>query len=326
MKRYIRHWITRLSRMNPTWVLLGFAFATATPGAFAQAPPEERGCLDGSLRPIDGVCSHYTGYEAVDLNGRLRAGQRYCIEMLTERRGGFGITNPSVHLSAAFADLNNFRAIQLTNPGDGGRECYVGTYEAQGCENTLTHAYSESDIPKRDWPAMANMCLIDEVWITPLGCGHCICGYHNAPDPVNAASSCNIAQLRPDLGATFVLNVSFASGQAQFAPRQQQSLRELKRWLMRHGDVHIAIRGHTDSWGMRHLELSQGRAQKVFTFLTEKGVDRGRLCYTGMGDRKPLVSNATTAGRRKNRRVDVQVVGELPDRHDSICQPGWLPV
>jgi outer membrane protein OmpA-like peptidoglycan-associated protein len=57
-----------------------------------------------------------------------------------------------------------------------------------------------------------------------------------------------------------------------------------------------------------NLKLSDARAASVKKYLVEKGVDPSRLESIGYGWNKPVDTNATAAGRAKNRRVDFMVV------------------
>lgn len=73
---------------------------------------------------------------------------------------------------------------------------------------------------------------------------------------------------------------------------------------------YIEIFGHTDSIGSDayNLRLSELRAREVSLYLTEKGVNLSRITYEGLGTTKPVASNLSFSGRRKNRRADIAVV------------------
>lgn len=71
-------------------------------------------------------------------------------------------------------------------------------------------------------------------------------------------------------------------------------------------DVHIAIQGHTDNTGAKayNQNLSERRAQRVYQYLVDKGIDKARLTTAGFGMDKPVADNDTEEGRSKNRRID----------------------
>ena len=71
----------------------------------------------------------------------------------------------------------------------------------------------------------------------------------------------------------------------------------------------IEVGGHTDSDGddNKNLKLSQGRAEAVVAYIVGRGVDRNRLVAMGYGEQKPMDTNQTTAGKAKNRRVELVI-------------------
>ena len=79
----------------------------------------------------------------------------------------------------------------------------------------------------------------------------------------------------------------------------------------------VGIEGHTDteplqnaSWGSPH-QLSAARASAVFDFLTARTtLEQGQLFLVAHGANHPLVSNATAAGRTRNRRIELVIYPE----------------
>ena len=83
--------------------------------------------------------------------------------------------------------------------------------------------------------------------------------------------------------------------------------------LNRYPQVKIEIDGYTDSKGSAKYNqaLSERRANIVDAYLTSHGVDASRItAVNGFGAANPVDSNATEAGRQRNRRVEFKVNGE----------------
>jgi len=75
----------------------------------------------------------------------------------------------------------------------------------------------------------------------------------------------------------------------------------------------VTVRGYTDSSGSPSSNriLARERANSVYRYLVEAGIDPGRLTYEGTGAAGYVASNATEAGRARNRRVEVVVLKTL---------------
>ncbi len=93
-----------------------------------------------------------------------------------------------------------------------------------------------------------------------------------------------------------------------------QSATEIERVFPGH---FVGIEGHTDTepvpnatWGSPH-QLSVARATAVFDFFTSRTkLKPGQLFVVAHGPNHPVVSNATVAGRARNRRVELVVYPE----------------
>jgi outer membrane protein OmpA-like peptidoglycan-associated protein len=72
----------------------------------------------------------------------------------------------------------------------------------------------------------------------------------------------------------------------------------------------VRVEGHTDATGnpAYNKELSQRRAEAVTAWLEQHGVEKHRLHSVGMGQERPIDTNATEEGRRNNRRVEFHIV------------------
>ena len=80
-------------------------------------------------------------------------------------------------------------------------------------------------------------------------------------------------------------------------------------------EVVIAV-GHTDSVGADAYNqgLSVRRSEAVKAYLVSKGIEKNRVYTEGKGEKQPVADNKTSAGRAKNRRVEIEVVGTRPNR------------
>jgi len=103
----------------------------------------------------------------------------------------------------------------------------------------------------------------------------------------------------------------FASGQAMLDGRSHSLLGEISA-LLNVDETHpIDVEGNTDSVPIHgglypsNWELSTARASTVVRFLGEHGVSPHRLTATGYAEQHPLASNASAAGRARNRRVEI---------------------
>ncbi len=100
--------------------------------------------------------------------------------------------------------------------------------------------------------------------------------------------------------------VNFDSGSARIMPNSHATLDNLGRVLQR-TDAKILVEGHTDSVGNEYYNqrLSEDRAQSIIDYLTRvHGIETDRLSMQAFGESRPLESNASEAGRAKNRRVE----------------------
>ena len=105
-----------------------------------------------------------------------------------------------------------------------------------------------------------------------------------------------------------VYGVYFGYDSAVIPPVSEPTLAQVAQVLKQHGDWSITIEGHTDSIGgaKYNQELSARRAAAVKQRLIEKyGIAAARLNTSGIGLAKPLATNATQAGRARNRRGEL---------------------
>ena len=108
--------------------------------------------------------------------------------------------------------------------------------------------------------------------------------------------------------------IQFNSGKTDLLPLSKKELDKLVKLLEENPEMNVDIIGHTDSLGDEKTNkiLSEKRADAVADYLAEKGISRKRIKSKGYGESYPLASNATSAGRSKNRRIEIIVSRPIP--------------
>jgi outer membrane protein OmpA-like peptidoglycan-associated protein len=105
-------------------------------------------------------------------------------------------------------------------------------------------------------------------------------------------------------------NVFFETNEDKLLDESLVQLNALNRILQDYPDMIIELRGYTDDRGEDeyNLSLSQRRAESVKTWLLEHGVNESRIRAKGFGEKDPIETNTTEAGRTRNRRVEFFIV------------------
>jgi outer membrane protein OmpA-like peptidoglycan-associated protein len=102
----------------------------------------------------------------------------------------------------------------------------------------------------------------------------------------------------------------FDSGSAQLPKSASALLASLGEVVNIYPRASFDVEGHTDSSGdsAANQQLSQRRADAVRSYMTGTlGVAAGLVSAVGYGDSRPIANNATTEGRRENRRIDIVI-------------------
>ncbi|MGB9423036.1 MAG: OmpA family protein, partial [Candidatus Acidiferrum sp.] len=108
-------------------------------------------------------------------------------------------------------------------------------------------------------------------------------------------------------------DVLFETNRYALSQDAQLKLAKLAGIIQAHPGLNLAIEGHTDSTGTPdyNLKLSQQRADSVRDFLVGQGLSPDTITAKGLGQADPVADNATAAGRKQNRRVEIIVSGEV---------------
>ncbi|MCS6790112.1 MAG: OmpA family protein [Bacteroidia bacterium] len=105
--------------------------------------------------------------------------------------------------------------------------------------------------------------------------------------------------------------VYFDKGSTRLKPESMPHLEQLLRFLQANPTIRIELSGHTDgtSPAESEIQLSRERAIAVRDYLVSKGIARDRLTVVGYGKSRPIADNETEEGQRRNRRVEMRIVG-----------------
>jgi OOP family OmpA-OmpF porin len=110
---------------------------------------------------------------------------------------------------------------------------------------------------------------------------------------------------------TFEAEALFDFDKAQLKAQGKNQLDGLLTKLKSLNWTAMTVVGHTDSTGPAAYNqgLSERRANSVKSYLVGQGLPAAAIQASGQGETAPVADNATAAGRAKNRRVEVEVIG-----------------
>ena len=181
---------------------------------------------------------------------------------------------------------------------DGNRDGRVQPREAQAANDAFLRVAGPNRA-RYAWPAAERVTVIEETRVVPGGWDRRAMhdyGFRQTPR-----------------GATLTLqeDVLFATDSDRLRPGAVDKLRALAGYLRDNPGVRVAIDGFTDARGSdaHNQDLSERRAASVRAAFDQMGVTRARFSVVGHGERDPVASNATAAGMRQNRRVEVTLLG-----------------
>lgn len=101
----------------------------------------------------------------------------------------------------------------------------------------------------------------------------------------------------------------FQPWQSRPDPATLRTMYAVQQILRAYPKVTVTLVGHTDTDGTpeRNLALSRQRAEGMARLLVEGGIAPRRITTVGKGMAQPIASNASEAGRARNRRIDLIV-------------------
>ncbi|MDP4979778.1 MAG: OmpA family protein, partial [Desulfobacterales bacterium] len=109
--------------------------------------------------------------------------------------------------------------------------------------------------------------------------------------------------------------IYFKRNSNELPDESYQTLNRIADFMQHSTPARISIKGYTDSTGdySYNVSVSRFRANTIKTYLVGKGVDPDNIKADGLGPENPIATNNTAEGRRKNRRVEIELSVDEPN-------------
>jgi len=163
-----------------------------------------------------------------------------------------------------------------------------------------------------DEGASENQILIEDELVTSLeksgSTYHKAIAYHFTE--TSDVSDTNFEDLEERLRANpILLYFNTNAKQLNLTDEQRRYFADLINYLNRNPSATVLTVGHTDNEGAERMNtyISRKRSQFVREYLVSNGIRPEQVIAKYEGPNEPLESNATEAGRAKNRRVEIML-------------------
>jgi outer membrane protein OmpA-like peptidoglycan-associated protein len=133
--------------------------------------------------------------------------------------------------------------------------------------------------------------------------------------------ACQAGLLPVNYGQIEQTTLQFSGGGDVLDARAKSQLDDIVTYLKADSLITaIYVDGHSDALGNRYdnRRLSEKRAYRVTDYLVNAGIDAAMILTRYHGERYPIASNETAAGRAKNRRVTLQFDRMEDDANDPL--------
>jgi outer membrane protein OmpA-like peptidoglycan-associated protein len=107
--------------------------------------------------------------------------------------------------------------------------------------------------------------------------------------------------------------VYFETGKTDISINSKPYLNIIAKMLTKYPKLQIEVAGHTDNSGSdaHNQTLSQGRAEAVAVYMAQATPElRTMVTGRGYGESQPKADNASSEGRKHNRRTELQVLNK----------------
>jgi len=131
--------------------------------------------------------------------------------------------------------------------------------------------------------------------------------------------------------AELARQLEFDPGSAPVTAASMPKLERIKALLKEVPDRRVVVKGHTDSQSIgpslkqlfnSNQELSRARAAEVAGYVSkENGISPQNVSVVGLSATKPVASNGSEAGRKKNRRIEIVLLPAEPAPAPKAAAP-----
>ena len=125
-----------------------------------------------------------------------------------------------------------------------------------------------------------------------------------------AGTGVSVSRVGNDVVLNMPGNVTFDTDRAEIRATFYEVLSSVAEVAKEFDRTVVEVAGHTDSTGSHayNQSLSERRADAVRRYLRVQGVEDLRIIALGYGENRPITTNATADGRRRNRRVELTLI------------------
>lgn len=130
------------------------------------------------------------------------------------------------------------------------------------------------------------------------------------PDPIVNPTPDPVVEPTAPIRSKVASITDYPINTSEVPEAQKQALKDLAFQLKENKFLTLVLSGHTDITGSPEYNqvLSRKRAASVKAYLISQGVPAERIKIEYFGSSRPIASNDTVEGRKKNRRVDIEIV------------------
>lgn len=158
-------------------------------------------------------------------------------------------------------------------------------------------------------------------------------GYYQSRKPISTKEIIENTKLKQEVKLEktpvepFVMpNINFEFDSPKLTPDSKLAIdTTLLKLFRQQPNIKIEISAHSDSKGSDsyNLTLSQKRAESLVKYLQSRGVPLNQMVPKGYGETKPIAPNTNAdgtdnpEGRKKNRRIELKILGEIEEVDDE---------